>query len=390
MPTRVKTHAQRIAAQEKKLVDQLAATHADLEPATSLAQTLQEEREAATETLEDIVSAWRTLSPTDPDPSDYLNAQAATVRATERAEGATARLQGLRRSTAVNVDKGLAEIAARAVRLAVPGVEVLPTFLADPPAPGVADNLPVVLISVLEVKRSEEDGFVLGRVVIDYYRDKLFARLDSQSLREAAREELEPQGSGIKAPTADATGGVRTTALSTGLSRDRLVVEVWGWPSAPRLGTLTSSPVVSSHLAAAVARGLSEGETPTSPLPGKPAFMTRRHRVLGEGDVPIGESIRGKERTATLDATLIVQTDSTAGSRTADACVRSVLDGLVGRTIPGFGMVEKVEQASPRLDHDKAVARVRSAIPRSGGSAPHGFETLQVVTVRVTAKSLVV
>lgn len=390
MATRTKTYEARLREAEAKVIEKVQQARAKHAEATADVSLATEQLEQASERFGDIESAFRTQAEPAPSIEDYMRTEAEVSIADLRVAGASARVNALAREAATNTDSSLAQIAADVAQRAVPGVPVYVTFLGenDYPFPTRSeDGLPCVVVSVKSVDRIESDGYLHGKAVISYWRwGTLLAPLSGAALERAALESEQI----VRTPRAANNSGIRMRQLSDAITRDFVEVTVSGYAGPPRLSELAAEPGVARDIANSLARGLCEGgESPLQPDLRSPGYQTRRYRVAAHSESVVNAKVTKGVRTATVEATVVAQCDVSAGARDLDAQIKSTVENMVGRVIPGVGKVESVERLDGALGHGRCAAHIASKLP-SRGEAPRGFEDVREVRLRLTAVSAAV
>lgn len=389
---RTKTYAQTVAEAEQALIEKTERerpTVADLEAAEAALLAAEDERHVCAEHIESIFSSWRSATDEGAALEEYTLASASLARAEQRREAAKARLAGTERRLAANAgdltDPALAELVAEVVRVAMPGVPVVSTFLRHPVDPPHAAR-PIVVVNVNE-STEQPDGRREGAVTVTYHRDRdLMHPLDAVRLREIAPEVVGSRGI-IRFPTALKNVGVRTTHPTNGSARDVLSLKyVAGYAGPPRLTAVEDGPFVAPSLALTLAKSLADESTPVhAPKPREPHFLAGRFRVAAHSEELLSEKVTGDKRTVTLDATVLVQRD-TSGGRDLTRTIDTVVAGLDGRLFAGVGIVKGVERLPERLSPEAAAAFISRHLP-SHASAPHGYATVAQVCLRLTIES---
>lgn len=389
---RTKTYQQIITEAEQALIEKTERerpTAEDRLKAQAALDTAEDEHHDASGDLEAIVSSWRSETEADAPLEAYTEASAALVRAEHRFEAAKARLNGVERRLAANtsdkIDPSLAELVAEVVRVAMPGVNVVSTFLRKPVDPPSAAR-PVVVVNVDE-STEMPDGRREGAVTVTYHRDaELMSPLDASRLRDVVADVVGTRGM-IRFPHAVKAGGVRTTHPTGGSAKDVLNLKyVAGYAGPPRLSEVGEGALVAPHLALTLAQELSEtGQSPVAPEMREPHYLAGRFRVATHSEAVVSEQVTDGLRSLVLEPLVLVQRDST-GSRDLSRTIETVVAGLKGRFFSAAGVVTNVERLSDKIDPNVAAAFVRERVP-THASAPHGFETLVQVRLRLTLES---
>lgn len=389
---RTKTYQQIISEAEQALIEKTERERPTVEDrlkAQAALDAAEDEHLDASGDLEAIVSSWRSETEADASLEAYTAASAAVVRAEHRFEAAKARLNGVERRMAANtsdkIDPSLAELVAEVVRVAMPGVSVVSTFLRQPLDPPSAAR-PVVVVNVDE-SREMPDGRREGAVTVTYHRDAaLMSPLDASRLRDVVADVVGTRGM-IRFPGAMKAHGVRTTHPTPGSAKDVLNLKyVAGYAGRPRLSQIGEGPFVAPGLALSLARELSEtGQSPVAPEIRQPHYLAGRFRVATHSEAVVSEQVTDGVRTLVLEPVVLVQRDST-GSRDLSRTIETVVAGLKGRFFPTAGVVTNVERLGDKIEPSAASAFVSGRLPVHA-SAPHGFETVVQVHLRLTLES---
>lgn len=358
----IPTFAEGIAEAEAAILAKLP----ELQTAAEVARALAEQRATEAEGADAEVSAIRAAfsrGVADVTAEEFAAALAGVERAELLVKGSKA--QADRATKAVPLSsKALATVVADAVREALPGVQVVPTF-AKPHHPEGTDGLPVAfVVSKSEIRTGT--GQIKGDVEVIYYRTELFTPLDPRKVDQA----FTVRGWSSREP--------RPSHMNRGLQRvDTLhITDIRAHDSAPVIRGKIETRQVDQ-----LGRSIAYGFINAAPV------MTGAASTISPLDT--GKGVIGKGLTAEVtDARCKEQAPDTEGVRRIVAEVgikwrctrigivpfagpseyartmRAIEATYAGRLIPGMGTVEKVEPYAPETqrEHDMQVFGYRFVI----------------------------
>ncbi|MBB3044897.1 hypothetical protein [Nocardioides soli] len=288
---------------------------------------------------------------------DYARAQASELRAKERARGALGRFKTAERKRR-GLRTNLAEVAARVIGRAMPGVPVLSTFATIPTKPREAD-LPVAVVTQTKLPELSPEGVEYGEVNVTYYFSKIHVGLASKRMIEQAAEEL-----GLSVTCVD-------ERRSVGGNSDSARLEVTAHPDLPYYDVVLDAH--SKRLGHAIAEDIAAADVVNGQVYGdlRSGLLRSSLMTVLPDELLTSETVDDDgKRTVTIEASILLDTLRHPDPGSIRNTASDVTARLVGAVIPDLGRVECVELLSTE-GHRLEVAdgQVMSRIAAAEGRA---------------------
>jgi hypothetical protein len=129
------------------------------------------------------------------------------------------------------------------------------------------------------------------------------------------------------------------------------------------------------------------GETVHSPRVGDPHFSTQSFRVASHSQNTLSSEVVDGVRSSLVEAVVLVE-QTRRSTRNLQAQIDASVRFLLGQTIPGYGLIEKVDRIGGELDQREARGFISSRVPGRSEAKP-GFESIAEVRVRCLVTSAV-